>query len=68
MPARFVISNSTPKTTELKGTAANCPAGSREMQCVPLYGRKVVGEGFIEMFFSPSAECHSGFLEEELAQ
>ena len=46
----------------------NCPAGSREMQCVPLYGWKVVGEGFIEMFFSPPAECHSGFLEEEFAQ
>ena len=51
-----------------RGMEVNCPAGSREMQCVPLYGWKVVGEGFIEMFFSPPAECHSGFLEEELAQ
>ena len=51
-----------------EGVAANCSAGSREMQCVPLYGRKVVGEGFIEMFFSPTAESHSCFLEEELAQ
>ena len=51
-----------------EGVAANCSAGVREKQGVPLYGRKVVGEGFIEMFFSPLAECHSGFLEEELAQ
>ena len=51
-----------------RGTAVNCPAGSREMQCVPLYGRKVVGKGFVEMFFPPGAERHPCFFEEELAQ
>ena len=33
-----------------------------------LYGRQVVGHWFVEMVFSPGAERHPCFFEEELAQ